>query len=262
MAFIMRRSMSFWQSIRAAVSPTPISQAKANQLNAEPKEFFDKLVTTGKISGPDNIPIVLGADEAALLHEPSKLIEARATRVHSGGGVGVMKGVYIGAGQSSSVQGLKKIDSGTLTLTNKRLVFTGSMESRVVTMKDIVSVEPLPDGIEVSTGQKAKRQIYLVHNPVIWTMLVRYFAEGKLSANVIKPVDSSADVRFSCPGCGQHLSVEQRGVGSAVNCPNCNQQIEIPQGQHETAATTATFPYGSLKSPAFSCVSMTLPASS
>ena len=136
------------------------------------------------------------------------------------------------------------------------------MESRVVTMKDIVSVEPLPDGIEVSTGQKAKRQIYLVHNPVIWTMLVRYVAEGKLSANVIKPVDSSADVRFSCPGCGQHLSVEQRGVGSAVNCPNCNQQIEIPQGQHETAATTATFPYGSLKSPAFSCVSMTLPASS
>jgi len=28
----------------------------------------------------------------------------------------------IGAGQSSSVQGLKKIDSGTLMLTNKRLV--------------------------------------------------------------------------------------------------------------------------------------------
>jgi len=222
--------MSFWQSIRAAVSPTPISQAKANQLNAEAKEFFDKLVTTGKISEPDNIPIVLGADEAALLQEPSKLIEARATRVHSGGGVRVMKGVYIGAGQSSSVQGLKKIDSGTLTLTNKRLVFTGSMESRVVNMKDIVSVEPLPDGIEVSTGQKAKLQIYSVHNPVIWTMLVRTVATGGLSATVIKPVDPSADVRFNCPRCGQHLSVEQRGAGTAVNCPSCNEQIEIPHG--------------------------------
>ena len=65
-----------------------------------------------------------------------------------------MKGVYIGGGQSSSVQGLKKIDSGTLTLTTKRLVFTGSMESRVVSIKDIVSVEPLPDGIEVTTGRR------------------------------------------------------------------------------------------------------------
>ena len=161
---------------------------------------------------------------------PSKLIEARATRVHSGGGVRVMKGVYIGAGQSSSVQGLKKIDSGTLTLTTKRLVFTGSMESRVVSIKDIVSVEPLPDAIEVSTGKRAKRQIYSVHNPVIWTTLVRTVAKGGLSAAVIKPVDPSADIRFSCPRCGQHLSVEHRGAGSAVNCPSCNEQIEIPHG--------------------------------
>ena len=222
--------MSLWQSIRSAINPAPLSQARADQLNAEAKEFFDKLLTTGKLSVPDNIPLVLGADETALLHEPSKLIESRATRIYSGGGVRVMKGVYIGGGQSSSVQGLKKIGSGTLTLTTKRLVFTGSMESRVVSIKDIVSVEPLPDGIEVTTGKKAKRQIYSVHNPVIWTMLVRYAAEGKLSANASKPVDSSADILFNCPHCDQHLSVEQRGAGSAVNCPNCNERIKIPQG--------------------------------
>jgi hypothetical protein len=96
------RSMSFWQSIRSAINPAPLSQAKADQLNAEAKEFFDKLLTTGKLSVPDNIPLVLGADETALLHEPSKLIESRATRVYSGGGVRVMKGVYIGGCQSSS----------------------------------------------------------------------------------------------------------------------------------------------------------------
>jgi len=220
--------MKFWQTIRAAINPRALSPAKVNQLNAEAKEFFDKLVTTGKISAPDT-PLVLGADEAALLHEPSKLIEARATRVYSGGGVRV-KGIYIGGGESSSVQGLKQLDSGTLTLTTKRLVFTGSMESRVVSIKDIVSVEPLPDAIEVSTGKRAKRQIYSVHNPVIWTTLVRTVAKGGLSAAVIKPVDPSADIRFSCPRCGQHLSVEHRGAGSAVNCPNCDEQIEIPQG--------------------------------
>src|SRR5262249_19043606 len=33
-----------------------------------------------------------------------------------------------GGGESSSMQALKQLDSGTLTLTTKRLVFTGSME--------------------------------------------------------------------------------------------------------------------------------------
>ena len=27
------------------------------------------------------------------------------------------------------------------------------------------------------------------------------------------------DIRFDCPHCGQHLSVEERGAGMIVNCP-------------------------------------------
>jgi hypothetical protein len=42
-------------------------------------------------------------------------------------------------------------------------------------------------------------------------------------------VDSSADIHFNCPRCGQSLSVEKAGAGMAVNCPNCNAQIEIPR---------------------------------
>jgi hypothetical protein len=53
-----------------------------------------------------------------------------------------------------------------LTLTTKRLVFTGSMESRVVNVKDIVSAEPLADAIQITASKKAKRQVYLVHNPI------------------------------------------------------------------------------------------------
>ena len=60
--------MNFWETIRAAVNPRPLSQAKANQLNAEAEEFFEKLITTGKLSVPDNIPLALGADETAVLH--------------------------------------------------------------------------------------------------------------------------------------------------------------------------------------------------
>src|SRR5215831_1026914 len=74
---------------------------------------------------------------------------------------------------SSGVQRLKQLDSGMLTLTTKRLVFTGWMESRVVNIKDIVSVEPFADAIEISTAKRAKRQVYMVGNPIIWGSLIR-----------------------------------------------------------------------------------------
>src|SRR6266513_3427908 len=217
----MRRPMKVWQSILAAFKSPRVSQAKLNQLQAEAKEFFDKFTTTGKISVPDT-SVMMGTDETALLHEPSKLIEARATRVYAGGGTRV-KGIYIGGGQSTSIQSLKQLDSGTLTLTTKRLVFSGSMESRVANIKDVVSVEPLADAIEISTGKRAKRQVYLVRNPIIWATLVRTTIKGGVSVKA-KPIASSADIRFNCPHCGKHLVVEQRGAGMAVNCPSCNEQ--------------------------------------
>src|SRR5262245_26240718 len=148
-------------------------------------DFFDK-IQAGKFTPPDT-PLVLGADETAVLNEPSKLIEARATRVYAGGGTRV-QGIYVGGGESSSVQALKELDSGTLTLTTKRLVFTGSMESRVSNVKDIVSVENWADAIEISTAKKAKRQVYVVRNPLIWGALLR----SGVPPPIIKPVGSSA----------------------------------------------------------------------
>src|SRR5438874_12586216 len=38
------------------------------------------------------------------------------------------------------------------------------------------------------------------------------------------------DIRFNCPRCGQHLSVEEKGAGMTVNCRSCKEPIEIPRG--------------------------------
>jgi hypothetical protein len=121
--------------INANKKPKPVLQEKLAQLEAEATEFVAK-IEAGKFTPPDT-PLILAADETTLLHEPSKLIEARATRVYAGGGTRV-QGIYVGGGQSTSLQSLKELDSGTLTLTTKRMVFTGSMESRFVNAKDIV----------------------------------------------------------------------------------------------------------------------------
>jgi hypothetical protein len=186
----------------------PKSQERVKQLSAEAMAFLDN-VKAGRFTPPDT-PLMLAADEIALLHEPSKLIEARATRVYAGGGTRVY-GVYIGGGQSSSVQALKQLDSGALTLTTKRLVFTGSMESRVTNLKDIVSIEGFADAIEISTAKRAKRQVYLVRNPILWRGLVRVVSGG------------GATIRFNCPRCGETVTPEQR------NCPKCNEQLSLPR---------------------------------
>jgi hypothetical protein len=162
-------------AINATRKPKPISQEQVAQLQAEAMAFLDK-IEAGKLTPPET-PLVLGAQETALLNEPSRLIEARATRVYAGAGTRV-QGIYVGGGQSASSQTLKEVDSGTLTLTTKRLVFTGSMESRVVQFKDIVSVQAMGDAIELSIANKAKRQIYLVRNPIIWGALLRSSVKG------------------------------------------------------------------------------------
>jgi hypothetical protein len=37
-----------------------------------------------------------------------------------------------------------------------------------------------------------------------------------------------ADVRFSCPGCGQTLEASEDMTGEAVECPSCAELIEVP----------------------------------
>jgi predicted RNA-binding Zn-ribbon protein involved in translation (DUF1610 family) len=37
------------------------------------------------------------------------------------------------------------------------------------------------------------------------------------------------DIKFTCPQCGQHLTVGTAGAGTTVACPNCGQAILVPQ---------------------------------
>ncbi len=36
------------------------------------------------------------------------------------------------------------------------------------------------------------------------------------------------DIKFNCPHCGQHISIDEAGRGCEVNCPNCRKAIAVP----------------------------------
>jgi hypothetical protein len=159
-----------------------VSPERIAQLQAEAKEFFDK-AEAGQIQPPVT-PLMLRAGEKAFLHEPSTLSESRSTRAFAGAGTRI-EGIYIGGGGSKYFQSLTEVDSGTLTLTNQRLVFTGALESRVLDLKkDLVAINTFGDtAIEVST-KRAKRLVFAVRNPLIWGAMLRTLSSSGDSVTV------------------------------------------------------------------------------
>lgn len=148
----------------------------------EAKQFFLDLGTRKKLTvmGPGEVSIVLKEGELAVFQEPSRFYETRSYRLYGGGGTRI-KGVYVGGGASESHQRLREIDTGTLVLTNQRLIFDGSMENRALNLKDIISASAWTDAIEVSSSRRQKSQVYTIRNPIIWAQMIKMLAGGQIS---------------------------------------------------------------------------------
>jgi hypothetical protein len=55
---------------------------------------------------------------------------------------------------------LTEIDRGTLTLTNRRIVFLGGSHSSDILLKKIISIEPYRDGIVIGKEGRARTQTF------------------------------------------------------------------------------------------------------
>lgn len=159
-----------------------LAQERLKTMGEEAKRFFSDLGARKKLTvmGPDEVPIILKEGELAVFQEPSRFYETRSYRIYGGGGTRI-KGVYFGGGASESHQRLREIDTGSLVLTSQRLVFDGSIESRALNLKDIISASAWSDAIEVSSSRRQKSQVYTVRNPIIWAQMIKMLAGGQIS---------------------------------------------------------------------------------
>jgi DNA-directed RNA polymerase subunit RPC12/RpoP len=48
-----------------------------------------------------------------------------------------------------------------------------------------------------------------------------------------------ADIKFSCPQCGQHFGCDQAWEGQQIECPGCHSSIVVPQTQRPVPAAPA-----------------------
>src|SRR5436190_8841715 len=53
-----------------------------------------------------------------------------------------------------------------------------------------------------------------------------------------------AELKFACPGCGQHISCDELWGGHTIQCPTCKRDLVVPQ-QVAAAAPAAAAPQSS-----------------
>lgn len=146
---------------------------ESNNIPNEPQddlEWFIQKIYENKVNLPNaNCPIILKKNENAVLVMPNiTLKEPRSVRTSIGGYGGptirITKGISfrLGGASSRSVshEEIKTIDVGILTITNKRLIFTGSMKTLNYNLNKILSINEFTDGISIQRENKQKIEYF------------------------------------------------------------------------------------------------------
>lgn len=122
-----------------------------------------------------NVPISMKQEESTIILKKKEklyvnllnisLLEPRAVRTGGYGGpsVRLAKGLYfrVGGFKAESHEELRNIDQGTLTLTDKRIVFSGNKKTINVNLKKIISINPYNDGISIRRDGFSKTQYFV-----------------------------------------------------------------------------------------------------
>lgn len=88
----------------------------------------------------------------------------------------VAKGFYLRSGsyrpQSYSVDTMKLIDTGTLYLTNKRIIFTGAKKNSNIRIDKIIDFTPYTDGVEIGKDTGKSPTLQMAQNADIFCMML------------------------------------------------------------------------------------------
>ena len=118
-------------------------------------------------------PINLPRGERCHFSAPAQMYEMRTEtqRVHYSGAsvrIRIMKGVYYRAGTVSAQRitrdVLRLIDSGTLYVTSKRVIFDGDRKNTTIRLSNVLSVTPYSDGVEIEKTS-GRNTIFTVGDP-------------------------------------------------------------------------------------------------
>lgn len=144
--------MSLWSDFYTAIVDLSYQERLLKESNLN-REAFHETIETAKHK------LSLQKNEYIIYHDFTLYAEPRAIREYVRGfsGFRIMKGVYVGGsrGRSESHEELRILDYGTLTITNKRLIFMGKFNGHDIKIDNISFMNVHTDGVQVGkTGRQ------------------------------------------------------------------------------------------------------------
>jgi len=148
------------------------SRNKSENEMTEAKAFLDPIIES-KTLPIIPVDINLQKDESCCYMENNvALSEEKDMRVSRGSGASgrIWKGFWIHSygSKSISVPQMQKVDTGTLLITNKRLVFLGKFNNKSIKNEDILATHQYSDAIKISVSSNGKNEYFYVNNPMLF----------------------------------------------------------------------------------------------
>lgn len=156
------------------------------KLDEENKAIFDKLkkywaLEHLELEGLDTEIVLQKAEKCFVVIDNVNWHELRSVRQrvnYSGYSTSfkVAKGFYLRSGsykpQSYSTDEMKLIDSGTLYLTNKRIIFTGLKKNSNIKLDKILNITPYTDGLEIAKETGKSPMLILPERPDVFCIIL------------------------------------------------------------------------------------------
>jgi hypothetical protein len=146
--------------------------------------YFDNVNATRSFPAVQ-LDVTAKKGEFGLINERANLYELRAYRKSAGVSFRVAKGVYVGKRAYVSKDHLDRTATGTLILTNQRLVFVSTSKTITIQIGNIISVQAGHDCIQVHFEKRQRPLVFEFPSAQLAALLIAAFLRHPLAENLL-----------------------------------------------------------------------------
>lgn len=154
--------------------------------------YFATVSSAGAFPLVGSAGLQLRRGEFAVFTSSATFHEMRAHRTSTGASVRVARGVWVNKRKYNSTEGLERVDSGDLVVTNRRIAFVGGARGSSTDYKDLLAIEA-GAMLVVQSAKRQKSAYFKVADPTRAALLAQFFAANPLDTPAL-PAASRMEV--------------------------------------------------------------------
>lgn len=152
---------------------------------SQTRKYFDAVISSGRFP-PVPVPIVLARGEFGLLTEWGSMWQMRAHRYSTGASLRLLKPLWVSRRDYHSYSTLDQIGLGTISITNYRVMFTGTSKTAHLPLSEIVEVYCDDQGRNIIHSRRLKTPLILCYDSaLIGSTLIQLFTSCRMQGNLL-----------------------------------------------------------------------------